>query len=869
MKLYKINNKYVCKFTETKQAEKDYEFICILDVSWSMGDQAKRMVTRIIPNIMRKIGKKEVTLITFSNESQLTKMSISQLENIVTIKQGGTYITPAIKLLSNHMKQGKSYKIMVLSDGDLHDQENTVSEILKINNTDKTINTQAVRLYTSSSHPDVRGLAGIMNLNNSGKTNMIDINENNDNESIINQISGLYQKAYVLEYKNDIISKTLWGKPTNKLTLSSGDFIFYTSVPPKNICEILELKGSSMMTELIDYYIQKVKLLKIIGTESTNVELANIIKLCNILDFHCDDNKDMKSITMKDRIKKFRLKVQRRSKSSLYALRQALNDSKVNKLNSLQQANYLRNVHKSVARRSDSDFSVIINELNSLYENRDELKDLDEEKDNISFISQEGTLEWTRCLDDVLSIAKDLEVHEILQLVNIVGFGSDCVINNYPNAMTLRINGIYKCYISVCDITNNVIKVPGQANITINSVIPVFSDIRIYKYLKKYAPTLLECNFSVGIRRMIANVPKTMYYTITSAILFLMGQPSSNLNKNITKDLLKVIKKSKLDLTKDYGDLLYDLEGCESHDLIKVLSSDNKPIIRAIYCREYYLYLRKQKIDMEKLLNIKYPSLSALFKHDKYKKNYDYKINYKYLEYFTPKYLRKFMKTDHKYNFYNIVQVIMFGKNRDKLIDVVNEKLAEKMVREYVNKLYKNDFDQKLSVKQINENKIMEREFMKKYCEEKDISKCSKMLSDGIDYKGKSFLLEPTHVVNVFDCVKNEDKLFMLISGNSCEGDKLWNNGNSTIPKKFINKFDNEEYNKFFKRSLHCYRGSADSANRHGHSNEFPSYWALGHQTLREMRENVCKEDFDDYIREHCQGKGCCKCNSIFLAPLL
>jgi len=877
MKLYKINDKYVCKFTETKQddsheeitttahLEKDYEFICILDVSWSMGNHAIHMINKIIPNIMRKIGKRKVTLITFATESQLTKMSISQLEKVVKIEQGCTYMAPAIKLLSDHMKPGKSYKIMALSDGVLHDQENTVSKIGKINNDDKTINTQAVRLYTSSFDPDVRGLAGIMNLNNSGKTNMIDVNANNDDQSIIDKISKLYQKTYVLEYKNDIVSKTLWGKPTNKLTLSSGDFIFYSSIPPKTICEILELNGSSIMTGLIDHYVQKVKLLKIIGTESTNVELANIIRLCNILESCCDDNKDMKSITLKDRIKKFRLKVKHRSKSSLYALRQALNDDKVNKLNSLQQANYLRNVHKSVARRSDSDFSVIINELKSLYENRDELKDLEEEKDNVSFISQEGTLEWIRCLDEVLSVAEDLEVHELLQLVNIVGLGCDCVINNYPNAMTLRINGIYKCYVSVCDVTNNVIKVPGQASMTVNSVIPVFSDVRIYKYLKKYAPVLLECNYSVGIRRMIANVPKTMYYTITSAILFLMGQPKSNLNRNITKDLLKVIKKSKLDLTKDYGDLLYDLEGCESHDLIKVLTSDNKPVIRAIYCREYYLYLRKQKINMEKLLNIKYTSLSSLFKKDKYKKNCNYKINHKYLEKFTPKYLQKFMKTNHKYNFYNIVQVIMFGKNRDKLVDVVNEKLAEDMVKEYVNKLYKHNFDQKLRSKQTSENKIMEREFMKKYCEELDISKCGKMLSDGINYKGRTFILEPTHVVKVFDDVKDEDKLFMLVSGKDCKGNKLWNNGNPTVTRKFITKFDNEEYNKFFKGSLHSYR---DSANRHGHSNKFPSYWALGYQTLREMRENVCKEDFDNYITNHCQSIGCCKCNSIFLACL-
>ena len=59
---------------------------------------------------------------------------------------------------------------------------------------------------------------------------------------------------------------------------------------------------------------------------------------------------------------------------------------------------------------------------------------------------------------------------------------------------------------------------------------------------------------------------------------------------------------------------------------------------------------------------------------------------------------------------------------------------------------------------------------------------------------------------------------------------------------------------EFKERRRHHYR-EGSKANRHGHSNEKPSYWALGYKNLDEMRDGVCDEEWREYLRLH---RTCC-----------
>ena len=54
------------------------------------------------------------------------------------------------------------------------------------------------------------------------------------------------------------------------------------------------------------------------------------------------------------------------------------------------------------------------------------------------------------------------------------------------------------------------------------------------------------------------------------------------------------------------------------------------------------------------------------------------------------------------------------------------------------------------------------------------------------------------------------------------------------------------------KARKHIYR---ELKNRKGHSNDLPSYWALGYKNVFEMKENISEKEFDYYVKEH---SNCC-----------
>ena len=88
------------------------------------------------------------------------------------------------------------------------------------------------------------------------------------------------------------------------------------------------------------------------------------------------------------------------------------------------------------------------------------------------------------------------------------------------------INKIYPgCYISIADIAtaeeyskgNEHLKDPGSKEI-ITNCIPIFSDEKLYKFLKKYSPKMLELSAGLGMRRVLAEIPLTFESTILAGL---------------------------------------------------------------------------------------------------------------------------------------------------------------------------------------------------------------------------------------------------------------------------------------------------------------------------------------------------------------
>jgi len=109
---------------------------------------------------------------------------------------------------------------------------------------------------------------------------------------------------------------------------------------------------------------------------------------------------------------------------------------------------------------------------------------------------------------------------------------------------------------------------------------------------------------------------------------------------------------------------------------------------------------------------------------------------------------------------------------------------------------------------------------------------------------------------------QRDEKLKVLLLGVDKEGVAVYNGGNAI--KTNLNIFEEaftklgqekvwEEIKEFYKKKyLHSYR---ELANRHGHHNEKPSYWAFGYKTLGDMIVKVNEKEWEEYKKTH---KDCC-----------
>ena len=116
------------------------------------------------------------------------------------------------------------------------------------------------------------------------------------------------------------------------------------------------------------------------------------------------------------------------------------------------------------------------------------------------------------------------------------------------------------------------------------------------------------------------------------------------------------------------------------------------------------------------------------------------------------------------------------------------------------------------------------------------------------------------------DLIENGDniplintKIAVLILGYYKE-EKVFNNGNIYRGyndfKDVICNTDEAYWEKLYKyimkKRRHVYR---DLENRQGHSNDKPSYWALGYKSIEEMFNTISKVEIEEYKKVHTQ---CC-----------
>jgi hypothetical protein len=1012
--IYPTFNGYVAKLNVPKQmikSKSQCETIIIFDRSGSMGSNVQKLYNEILPKVFEKLNysaNDNITALLFDSNLNIYHETIDTMKNRYVRSGGCTYMTKAVNYLQEYFDtiDGKNIRLLTISDGELDDQTQTVhmaSEIARSIDGRFNINSQAVRFFTSERQPDTRGLASILQLNSHNQIKLIDINSNLEKDVIIAQIVSLFYSDGLdmtskLVSDRAVIMSSPWSKPTDSIILSAGENILWLNDLPNEIF-IEEIKinfqveniPSNQLESVIHpkllQFVDKLRLLKVINTNESKEEISKMMEYLTKFQQWTETNnvdtiKFLGNNSLRGRIDYFKHVLEKRKKTIYNVMLQIANDDRVGKLNAAQQADYLRTVNlnkntKALARRAldeGIDFdSVVRKEVRQMHQNLGEINGIDDSDHSISFYSQDTTLNGIRAVCSLVDegLIDDLSAAEILQMINIVGVAVNAQIGDYPDAMCWRVEKIFPgCHISVSDLTiaylqgnGKKIYVPGFQDVIdheITSVIPIFENLSIASFLKKYAPSILEYVASIGIRRVMAGVNMTNCYTLCGGILAMLPELNNNKSTINIDTFVKMVKTFDVFVGKYFDHVLPHIRDQDTDltfyianngltnmisPIYKLIKSNNtkfmSQILRSIYSFEAYQIVRRiiKKSGIEprgqfisdtlhKLFGIDFNRygipVTPLFEANpkpKYHKLYDlddrlfeqFSKNFTMIDYLAllPAFLSATNSLDpvtefqsvpqlnndtiikaldlnydlKSFKLYSLIQSLIYPDKKSRvddakeqmlISDTANKKKMDCMIKLYIAKQYSDDYQKKLFIKVKEEKNRVKDMLMDNLISCETVDEFCNLLRNGythceINYSilnytsyGSNELMNKLLDENIF-VPQRLDKLMVLFTARDSLGQIVWNNGNLiriniNIYEQFFVGFNGidkyAELKEIYKGNpTHTYRGGEKYMNRHGHSNDKPSFWALGYQNLEDMIQNISNEEWMEYKKIH---HNCC-----------
>lgn len=340
--------------------------IIVLDQSGSMGSNFARFVTKITPLVMSKLGYAEdygIHLITFQTTATTHCLNRSQLMKSNETAGGNTNFGPAIEALHKLLERfanDSPIRVLTVSDGDIGDHSSAANETKKLTEflagTDLMINSQAVRLFTSSSQPDTKAVAYLLQINNTVATQLYDAKDSLPDETIATEIAKLFQRDcfqnyHLLHFEKSIALKCPWNSHASiDVILSPGWNIFWFKQVPSgvklsngNTVKVVVQSQLSLgmfhelMESKLEYITDHMIILKIVGTPEA-IRSVNRI-------FEClkkqEDAVAQKSSTSNNKI--------------MSNLLDGIAKNETNLGDSKQMAEFLRNTKNEIKTQRDND----------------------------------------------------------------------------------------------------------------------------------------------------------------------------------------------------------------------------------------------------------------------------------------------------------------------------------------------------------------------------------------------------------------------------------------------------------------------------------------------------------------------------------
>eukprot|EP00833_Pecoramyces_ruminatium_P012738 jgi/Orpsp1_1/1186770/evm.model.d7180000053193.1 len=583
----------------------NYELILIVDRSGSMRYSYPILINKLIPHLLDLLKfpeNKATHFIVFEDFVEYRKFTKKDFMNCTEIASGAiekmTDVFPQLEKIFIPENQKTPFRILTLSDGELVVKSERInvpilaSEFYEKVKSKFRINSQAIRYFTSSAQPDTMALASILQLNTINEATLIDINYKDSYIESAEKISELFKNdGFDLDLKiksnKECIKTAPWTDAKNEAELHNGKNFFWidnfdektefdVKIDDKEIKmnikygeKLTTFNYSRILSTEISEFINKLKILKLVDGINAQKEIELIIQHFKKFEDSLMKEPEEEEIVLKDgklasRLIFLRKLIDKRKGLISNQMDMIKNENKLSQLNSQQKADFLRNVDntklgKGLARRALKDGEnlddVIFREIKEISNHIDELNDIDSTNHPSSFYSISTTIE---SLKDLCSLYKntifnELEISDILKFFNIVGVACHGNIGDYPDPSIYLINKMYPgCYISIGDIItaeeyskgNEHLKDPGSKE-EINNCIPIFNDEKLYRFLKKHAPRMLELSAGLGMRRVLADIPLTFESTILSGLwktIVSLRDDKSEININVFKDICNTMK---------------------------------------------------------------------------------------------------------------------------------------------------------------------------------------------------------------------------------------------------------------------------------------------------------------------------------------
>ena len=214
----------------------------------------------------------------------------------------------------------------------------------------------------------------------------------------------------------------------------------------------------------------------------------------------------------------------------------------------------------------------------------------------------------------------------------------------------------------------------------------------------------------------------------------------------------------------------------------------------------------------------------------------------------------------------NLTDRVDAANHKALIPDPKNESEALAFLSDVVRKFFEEDYEVRVKEKAAEEAKIETDNSIQRMLESRDLADFLRALRESPIVNRQHFgypalfkaMVEKRHL----------EKLAVLLSGRDIDNpeEEVWSGGNferspeaeAVLCEEVLGSELLAKLLKIRKDFGYRYRKSG-KANRQGHNSDFPSFYALGFESMKHMKSVVSEQEYKEYMRLHAETKGCCK----------